>query len=348
MKKINIYISVIIIIIVSLMLTVCTPAPDSGKPIEISFAYAMPAQTSTGMSYEWFGEELGKRSQGQIKVTTYPASSLFKIPDAFDSVVKGIGDITIISPRLDIQRLPLTAVQLLPTIAFPPGVKGLNAASEAYMNLNNSFSEIEAEFKDVKLLWFQALPEYLMLSTKPVRTPADVKGMKIGAGGSMGDFMKEAGATPVSLPPKDIYMSLKTGVIDAVLGSWTQVDGEKWHEVTNSYTNYGFGRVSLIVIMNKDKWNMLSRSQQKMVNEIAIESRAYGFDLQQEQAARAQETVTGAGKSIIELTPEERAQWDEAGRPLEAKWIADKKADGYANADKIVKKLKELAAKSWK
>ncbi|GGB36991.1 C4-dicarboxylate ABC transporter [Roseibium aquae] len=69
----------------------------------------------------------------------------------------------------------------------------------------------------------------------------DLKGLTIRMPGLGGEVMRRLGATPVSLPPSEIYQSLQTGLIDAAefLGPWSD-RAMGFQKVTKTYYAPGF------------------------------------------------------------------------------------------------------------
>jgi len=67
-------------------------------------------------------------------------------------------------------------------------------------------------------------PEIFLQSTKPLKTLADLKGVKIRTSGDDGEILAKMGASIVSVAPGEIYESLKRGVIDAAQLSTPALD----------------------------------------------------------------------------------------------------------------------------
>lgn len=69
----------------------------------------------------------------------------------------------------------------------------------------------------------------------------DLKGLKIRMPGLGGEVMRRLGATPVSLPPGELFQALQSGVLDATefLGPWSD-RAMGFHKVAKSYYSPGF------------------------------------------------------------------------------------------------------------
>jgi len=69
----------------------------------------------------------------------------------------------------------------------------------------------------------------------------DLKGLKIRMPGLGGEVMRRLGATPVSLPPGELFQALQSGVLDATefLGPWSD-RAMGFHKVAKNYYSPGF------------------------------------------------------------------------------------------------------------
>ena len=109
---------------------------------------------------------------------------------------------------------------------------------------------------------------------KEIKTPEDIKGLKIRIGGFGGIVMSRMGAVPQQLPPGDIYASLERGTIDAaeLIGPY---DDEKLglHKVAKYYYTPGWweGSASVTAPVNLAKWKELPKSYQSALKVAANE-----------------------------------------------------------------------------
>lgn len=105
------------------------------------------------------------------------------------------------------------------------------------------------------------------MSTKPIKTLADFKGLKIRSFGMVGDIWIEYGASIVTLPGEEIYPGLATGVIDACnWGSPYVFVASKHHEVAKYYLTPSLisGDIEDLFI-NLDVWNDLPSDLQEIL-----------------------------------------------------------------------------------
>jgi TRAP-type mannitol/chloroaromatic compound transport system substrate-binding protein len=109
---------------------------------------------------------------------------------------------------------------------------------------------------------------YDLLTTKPVKSLADLKKMKIRATATVAGILEKFDIPTVYLPSQELYIALSTGAIDGVIyGGSLEYKALKLHEAAKHYTylnmiNPGYADGMLI---NKKKWDSLSEDQQKVL-----------------------------------------------------------------------------------
>ncbi|MBW1996458.1 MAG: TRAP transporter substrate-binding protein DctP [Deltaproteobacteria bacterium] len=322
-----------------------TPDSAFSRQIELRFNYSMPAKVPPTTGWEWFARELTKRSGGRIKVTTFPHGALFKIRQAWENIIAGTADITNLSVRTFAKRLPLTSLTMLPTIYWPDTAEATVASGRAIMTLYREFPEIQEEFRDLKVLCFNQLAAYHLLTKKPVRKPSDLKGMKIGAGGIMGEFIQSQGGSFVAIAPPKSYMSLKTGVVDGMAMAWSAMGVYKLWEVAGYVNEITIGRVPLPVVMNKQAWNSLPPDLQDLVMKLANEQMEYGTKTLYDNLVRQKKNMIKNGVKAYVPTGTVAEAWSNEFRPLEKRWLAERERQGLKVAPKVLKRYKELASK---
>ena len=108
-----------------------------------------------------------------------------------------------------------------------------------------------------------------MMTNKVIKTPADMKGLKIRVPTSaVYTYTLEAmGASPIGMPYPDTYSAIQQGVIDGVEGSILTYWGTKQYENVHKYslTRHILG-VSAVCISEKC-WQSLTSEQQQIITE---------------------------------------------------------------------------------
>jgi TRAP-type C4-dicarboxylate transport system substrate-binding protein len=120
------------------------------------------------------------------------------------------------------------------------------------------------EFPGTKpLALWTAEPNALIMKDKVVRTPADLKGLKIRvAGATAAEVATALGATPVQMPISQVYNALQTGLIDGVITGHSVLKDFKLDEVADAITlGAPLGRVSFYTVMNQEVYEDLPADQ---------------------------------------------------------------------------------------
>ena len=108
------------------------------------------------------------------------------------------------------------------------------------------------------------------VSSKPLKKVDDWKGLKVRVSGAVySQSMKTIGAIPVSMPSGEVYTSLQRGVVDAAQGLDVTFKARKLYEVTRYQINPGCFAMEWTIFMNKDRFDSLSKEQQKVVMNAA-------------------------------------------------------------------------------
>ncbi|MHB8764408.1 MAG: TRAP transporter substrate-binding protein [Deferrisomatales bacterium] len=185
-------------------------------------------------------------------------------------------------------------------------------------------------------------------SKKPIRTPADFKGLKIRTMTSpmMLETFKAFGASPVGIPFPEVYSALQTGVADGVNASMLVSALMKFPEVTKYLTKYDFHMNAPIHVANIDWWNSLKADDQKIIREgmeMAIRlnrelNAKFTAKLPPKGELSVDDYLKGQNVQIVELTPAEREAFKTAAAPV---WEASRKKIGNELVDFMVAKVKE-------
>ena len=143
--------------------------------------------------------------------------------------------------------------------------------------------------------------------TKFLKTPADWKGQKMRLAGRWQSTLgKQWGASPVFMPPGELYVALQRGVIDGYMLIWDIVYGLKLYEVGPYIVDSGFSNNIEIVTMNLKKWQELTPEDQKIFNEVRNEIKPWNMTETLKHYEKLKKDILSKGGKIHEMTPEEK------------------------------------------
>lgn len=303
---------------VAATMTVVSAQADSLK-----FAsWVPPFHTITKGVVEPLTKAVDEGTGGATTIEYFPGGELGAGPlEQYVRVVQGVADMSWGLPGYTSSQFPKTMLAEL------PGAKG---DMPGYELLWNAFDAgmLDREFPATKplALWLSE-PNIFIMKDHEVRTPDDVKGLKIRVSGAIaGDVMSALGATPVQMPAGEIYNALQTGLIDGVVTGTSAVGDFKLDEVANSYTyNVPLGQIAFYTIMNQKAYDGLSAEAKAAFDGISGRALSKSAeDAWNEKADAVLESMKAAGdNTIITLTDEEAAAFAALTLPVTEKVVSD-------------------------
>jgi TRAP-type transport system periplasmic protein len=234
------------------------------QTIKLSYANFFPAQHFTNVEqFPAWAKEVETATGGKVKITIYPGETLLQAAEIYEGVVRGTADLGHGSTGYSRGRFPATEASELPGIEFGSAAANSVVAWEAYKKFQPK------EFSDVKVMYLMAVGPGFLYSKKPVRSLADLKGMRIRATGPTAEAMKAMGAVPVAMTMPEVYESLSKGIIDGqiappeVLKAWRQAEVTKYITVIPPvYASVQY------TVMNLSKWKSIPEDAQKAIDKV--------------------------------------------------------------------------------
>jgi len=166
-------------------------------------------------------------------------------------------------------------------------------------------------------------------ANKPLLVPSDAKGLKfrIQASDVLQAQFEAIGANPQKMAFSEVYGALQTGVIDGQENTWSNIYGKKFFEVQDGVTESNHGIIDYLVVTSKEWWDGLPgdvRDQlAKILKEVTAERNVKSTAINEEN----KQLIIKAGSEVRQLTPEQRAKWVEAMKPVWKQFEGDIGAD---------------------
>jgi C4-dicarboxylate-binding protein DctP len=180
--------------------------------------------------------------------------------------------------------------------------------------------------------WHNGMKQFS--ANKPLILPTDAAGLKFRVQPSdvLVAQMNALGATAQPMAFAEVYGALQTGVVDGQENSWSNIYGQKFFEVQDGITETNHGIIDYMVVTSVDWWEALDadvRDQLKTIlDEVTAERNAAVLEVDNQ----ARQAILDAGTKIVELTPEQRAAWVDAMKPVWAQFEAEVGAENIAAA----------------
>jgi TRAP-type C4-dicarboxylate transport system substrate-binding protein len=321
--------SIALLLVVVLFVFATHSLVRGAEVIKLKAANYLPVTHKMSILTGWFCDEVKKRTNGQVEITYYPGGTLLSPVKMYDGVFTGIADIGVSHIDYTRGRFPVMEVFDLP-LGFPSGWVATQASSDFF----NKYKP--REWNDVQVLYVNTTgPLILQTVSKPVKTLEDLKGLKIRAVGVMSDVIKSLGAVPIPLEMPDVYDALRRAVIEGITVDLSTLKYWKFAEVVKCVTadwQLGTG-YTFYCVMNKSKWNALPPDLQKIVTEVAFETKEKQAALWNAMDIEGRDVFKSAGGQIIPLSDAEAAKWIKAVEPVIGDYKKNMAAKGYKEAE---------------
>ncbi len=323
---------------------VFTPA-EAQKPQTFNLKHAswVPEQNSMEYAPNLWRKELEKLTNGRVKVTPYYAQSLGKVANSLDMLNTGICDMALIPTGMFSKDFPILDVLSLPGL-IPNRTIGTEVM---YALLHRGLLEKELSgFKPIVLQAHDCF--YFAFTKKKVTSLEELKGMKIRFPSvTIQAYFEALGATPVSVPPPELFNAINTGVLDGTSISPGYLIVSKLYEIMK-YVSIAnpISNGANIVLMSKKTWDSLPQDIQLIIEELNAKAKYQYLDAGHQEDIASVKALTKAGVDLYRLSPSEVERWQKLAEPVINQWVSNKEAAGYSGkmaletARQVVERLK--------
>ncbi len=195
--------------------------------------HAQPEGNPRYISMESFAKDVAEKTHGHVTVEVFGNGQLGTEKEMLEQVVQGVtqgmrGGQFDFSPRLLMFTLPF----LTNTRAEVTALLQSDLAKKVCAEAEETTGTVIINLCDAG--------GYRQFSNSkhPIKTPADLVGLKMRTNGmkTIDMTFQAMGATTTTIPYSDLYMGLKTGVADGQENPWVNVEGMKFYEVQKYIT----------------------------------------------------------------------------------------------------------------
>jgi TRAP-type C4-dicarboxylate transport system substrate-binding protein len=287
-----------------------------------------PKHTIANHGTRWWMDRVTELGGGKVKFQYFGAEQLGKLKDMLTLVQSGATDIAYVPPTFFEGKMPLSSVHGLPNLFSSAHVGGV-AFQETV--LNTAILKEDYLRNGIRPLWGTMTSTYnIFMRDKPIRTVADLKGMKIrSAGGYQDDAVRMLGAVPVNVASPEVYQAMQLGTVDGAIFPTSSGKSYRIHEVSKYFT-LGFDVTVFYApyAVNLRAWDRWPAEVKAVFDKADVEVNlrmGKFFDETNEQLIKE---YAASGVEVITLAPAEQAKVRETLSPLYDKWVADMKAKG--------------------
>jgi tripartite ATP-independent transporter DctP family solute receptor len=294
-----------------------------------------PAGYPTVVAVENMGKKLEKATNGRISVQMYGSMQLGGEKEMIE--------------QAQIGAIALSRVSVGPMGAI---VDDLNVFNLPYVFRSTAHAqkvmdgEIGKELLDkitasgkglVGLCWMDAGARSFYDTKHPIKTMADLKGLKVRVMGNpmFVEMANSMGANGIAMGYDQVFTSLQTGVIDGAENNPPSFVFDNHYQVAKYYTIDEHLIVPEVLVMSKKIFDSLSKDDQALVRKFAREAQLEERKLWEEYEKKAMDKAKASGVQIIHISADAKKQLQAAVKPV---W--DKYGPKYAAMIKRIQDVK--------
>ncbi|MGQ9648191.1 MAG: TRAP transporter substrate-binding protein [Thermodesulfobacteriota bacterium] len=316
---------------------ICLLAPNviSAQTVTLKLAHRWVQGDIRDNWAKEFVTRVEKRTKG-IKFELHSGGVLFKPQAEFDALRRGAIDLNIMALGYLSGTYPLLTITDLPGIVSNPDM-GLRFAKA---DVGKKIEEI-AEDAGMKIISWGWLPTSIGSKDKPIRLPADVKGLKMRAAVKPVEMtFQAAGASITAMPPGEIYMALQTGVLDVLFTTDSSFISFRLYDVVKYLTigrRNGLMNGSFCIVIRPASFKKLTSDQQKVFLEVGEETSREFINEAKRISNNLEKKFQEKGVTVIEMSDSEHTAWVELAKGTSWKWFSEQIKGGSQMLDLALK-----------
>jgi C4-dicarboxylate-binding protein DctP len=285
------------------------------SPIVIKFSHVVAPNTPKGKGADKFKELAEKYTNGKVKVEVYPNSTLYKDKEELEALQ--LGAVQMLAPsNSKFGPMGIRDFEVFDLPYLLPNKAALRKVTEGPIG-KEMLKKLETKGMIGLAYWDNGFKE--MSANKPLRMPADYKGLKFRIQSSkvLEAQFRALGAIPQVMAFSEVYTALQTGVVDGQENTPSNMYTQKFHEVQKYTTLTNHGYIGYVVVVNKKFWDGLPGDVRGQLEKAMHEATEYANDISAKENAEALEEIKKSGKTeIIVPTKAENEAMRKAMEPL--------------------------------
>ena len=224
-----------------------------------------------------FADDVKQLSDGRFEITVFADPEIVPLEQLFESTKMGVLDMLHAAGAFWGGIVPVGEIEFGIPYAYriekeTDFVKKAEIIRQFFFE--DGFADLlKEEYEKQGLIWLDMHtygPVPFILSTKPIETMADFKGIKIRDEGLYTTWHNMLGARGTYLSGSEAYLGLKTGIIDACQWDVSAISGLKLHEVAKYWiigeeNDHAIGHM----LVNPNSYNKLSDDLKQVLKTAA-------------------------------------------------------------------------------
>ncbi|HEV2148373.1 MAG TPA: TRAP transporter substrate-binding protein [Longimicrobiaceae bacterium] len=277
----------------------------------IKLAHSLDVTHPVHRAMEFMAERLAQKSGGTMRIDIYPSGQLGSERETLELLQIGSLGMTKVSSSVLEGFAPAFRVFGLPFL--------FRDDAHRFAVLDGPIGEellrSTEPYRLRGLAYYDAGSRSFYTTKRPVRTPADLAGLKIRTQESAVamQMVRTLGGSATPIAWGEVYTALQQGVADGAENNPPSFHLSRHYEVARYYTLNEHTAVPDVLVVATEVWDDLTPRQQRWLDEAAEESAEYQRKLWAEATEEALRAVEEAGVQVIRP---DKQPFLEKGAPL--------------------------------
>ena len=321
--------------------TFSLPAAAQNYKSEYRMSLVVGPAFPWGKGGEIWANKVKEKTNGRINIKLYPGVSLIQGDQTreFSALRQGVIDMAVgstINWSPQVRQLNLFSLPFL-----MPDYAAIDALTTG--DVGKQMFTILEKAGVVPLAWGLNGYRELSNSKHPIKSPADLKGLKIRVVGSplFLETFTALGANPTQMSWADAQPALASGAVDGQENPMSIFTAAKLHTVGQKHlTMWGYLADPLVFVVNKQVWESWTPADRELVRQAAIEAGKEQIGIARkgmiEPGQPLLKDIAALGVTVTHLSPAERDAFVKATRPTYDKWKSTVGTDLVSMAEKAI------------
>ena len=292
-----------------------------------------PAGYPTVEAVERLGKKLEQATNGRLSVQLYPSMQLGGEKESIEQAQVGalamarvsVGALGPVVDDLNVFNLPFLfrdTAHMQKVIDGPIGQELLDKVT------NSPSANL------VGLCWMDAGARSMYDTKRPIRSIADLKGLKVRVMGNpmFVDMMNALGGNGVAMGYDQVFNALQTGVVDGAENNPPSFVFDNHYQVAKHFTLTEHLIVPEILVFSRRIWNQLQKDDQELLKKFGREAQLEERMLWKQYEQQALDKMRAAGIEVQQVS--DKKAFQDAVKPV---W--DKYGPRYAE---LIKRIQDV------
>ncbi len=278
-----------------------------------------PPGYPTVAAVESLGKKLAAATNGRLSVQMFSSMTLGGEKETIEQTQLGatqlarvsVGTLGPVVDELNVMNLPFLFRNTAHMQKVIDGPIGQELLDKITANPNANL---------VGLCWMDAGARSIYNTKHPIKTLADLKGMKFRVIGNpmFVDMMNAMGGNGVAMGYDQVFNALQTGVVDGAENNPPSFVFDNHYTVAKFYTLTEHLIVPEVLVMSKKAWTALSKDDQALLKKLSAEAQQEERVLWNEYEKKAMDKALASGVKVEHIA--DKKPWQASVKPVWEKY----------------------------